>query len=54
MASARPAHDSDHQPSFLMVLREEGVKVDSTEGFLPERVMRVVLPTQLCGSAAED
>jgi hypothetical protein len=54
MASARPAHDSDHQPSFLMVLHEEEVKVDSTEGFLPKRVMRAVLPTTRLGSAAEE
>ena len=54
MASARPAHDSDHQPSFLMVLREEEVKVDSTEGFLPKRLMRAVLPTMRLGSTAEE
>jgi hypothetical protein len=46
MASTRPTCNSYLQPSFLMVLREEGIKWTQFEGFLPKRVMRAVLPTK--------
>jgi hypothetical protein len=53
MASARPTYSTDLQPLFLMVLHEDGIKVDSIDGFLPKRVMRAVLPMLRHRSKAE-
>lgn len=53
MASVRPTYGPDLQPLFLIMLREEGAKVDSFEDFLPMVEMQTVLSMLHPGSEAE-